>query len=118
MWKPTHGKPLVCVHWLDAHGSATQAYTEQNIPHATYPMETYGILLRDDEQGVSVASETYYDDIDHERNYRGHTFIPRSMVERVEIVRAPARKRAKRATRTASQRTVSGAAAHPAGSDQ
>lgn len=86
-WKPSHGKPLVCVHWKDAHGSASQAYTEANIPHSVYPMETYGLLLRDDEAGVSIANETYWDDIDHERNYRGHTFIPRGMVSKIEVVR-------------------------------
>lgn len=95
-WNPSHGKSLVCVHWLDAHGSATQAYTTTSIPHSTYPMETYGLLLRDDEVGVSIGNETYFDDIDKEQNYRGHTFVPRAMVVRVDHLLDPPKKRAKK----------------------
>lgn len=92
-WKPSHGKTLVCVYWLDAHSSATRAFTEENVLHKTAPMETYGLLIKDDEAGVSIANETYMDDIENVQTYRGHTFIPRGMVVRVDVLLSPASKR-------------------------
>ena len=94
-WNPPHGKPLVCIHWLDAHGTASTAYTEETIPHKAYPMHTYGLLMRDDESGVSVCSENYFDDVDQIMNYRGHSFIPRGMVVSVEVLLSPTRHRKK-----------------------
>jgi hypothetical protein len=56
-------------------------------------METYGLLLREDEVGVSIGNETYFDDIDKEQNFRGHTFIPRAMIVKVErLLELPKRK--------------------------
>lgn len=97
-WKPAHGCALVCVRWMDAHGSATQAYTKTSIPHATYPMETYGLLLRDDEIGVSIGNETYFDDIDKEQTFRGHTFVPRAMITAVDVLLTPVTPRRVRQT--------------------
>lgn len=86
-WNPKHGKPLVCVYWNDAHGSATQVYSDHE--HKPYPMETYGLLLREDNEGVSICSETYFDNIDEKQEFRGHTFIPRGMVKDLVILLKP-----------------------------
>ena len=86
-WNPKHGKALVCVYWNDAHGSATQVYSDQE--HKPYPMETYGLLLKDDDAGISLGSETYFDNIDEKQEFRGHTFIPRGMVIQLEVLLRP-----------------------------
>lgn len=68
-------KPLVCVTWNDAHGSALSSYHEHEIPHEPILIDTIGLLLRDDEQGVSVAGEKCGDG-----TYRSLTFVPRGMI--------------------------------------
>ena len=66
---------LVKVVWRDAHGSATGAYSLHEIPHEAIEVMSYGLLLRQDAVGVSIASERCGDD-----TYRGYTFIPTGMV--------------------------------------
>lgn len=78
MPKPKTSKPLVICTWADAHGSATAAYSEHEIPHAPIIIHTLGWLLRDDEVGVTVANEYCADD-----TWRGCTFVPRLMVRDV-----------------------------------
>jgi hypothetical protein len=68
-------KDLVAVTWNDAHGSSTTAYAEHEIPHAAIAITTYGLLLREDTAGVTIASEHCADN-----TYRGVTFIPRGML--------------------------------------
>ncbi len=68
-------KPLVKVTWLDAHGSATTAYAEHEIPHAGILITTYGLLLREDAVGVTIANEFCADG-----TYRGCTFVPAGML--------------------------------------
>jgi len=80
---------LVRCFWLDAHGSAANvAYSIDEIPHAAVEVVSHGILLKDDEVGVSIASEVCDKDI-----YRGYSFVPRLMVVRVEAVKRPRRRR-------------------------
>jgi hypothetical protein len=82
-------KELVKVTWLDAHGSAANVvYDIDEIPHAPIECTSYGILLKDDEVGVSIASEQVGVD-----TYRGYSFVPRGMLSRVEVVIKPKRKR-------------------------
>ena len=109
-WNPKHGKPLVCVYWNDAHGSATQVYSDQE--HKPYPMETYGLLLKDDETGVSICSETYFDNIDTKQEFRGHTFIPRGMVINLEILLKPHGPRKPRKSRTVASQSHEGTPEH------
>jgi hypothetical protein len=73
-------KPLrfVEVIWNDAWGTVNVDVTVDAVPHAPKVMTTRGWLLKEDEIGVSVATEKSTEDgIDH---YRGHTFIPKGMV--------------------------------------
>ena len=82
--------PLVAVTWLDAHGTATAAYSLHEIPHAAISITTYGLLLRQDDAGISVASEFCADG-----TYRGVTFVPTGMVVRVEHVKKSRKRAAK-----------------------
>jgi hypothetical protein len=70
-WKPE----LVAVRWKDAHGTATAAYALHEIPHEAIEITTYGLLLRSDEKGVSVASEECKDG-----TYRGVTYVPIELI--------------------------------------
>ncbi len=70
---------LVKVTWMDAHGSAVIAYELHEIPHKGIEVASYGLLLRQDDVGVSIASEKCGDS-----TYRGYTFMPAGMVVRVE----------------------------------
>ena len=75
--------PLVSVEWSDAHSvSGTTAMSLHEIPHAAIAVTTYGLLLRQDEIGVTVANEVCADG-----TYRGITFVPASLLLRVEVVR-------------------------------
>lgn len=74
-------RPLVKVEWLDAHGTATTVHSVDDIPHAGIVVQSYGILLRQDDAGVSIASEVCDDD-----SYRGYTFVPAGMVRSVAPV--------------------------------
>ena len=75
---------LVKVTWQDAHGSAANiAYTIDEIPHSPVIVESYGILLKDDAAGISIASEKC--DVDC---WRGYGFMPRGMVTAVTLVTA------------------------------
>lgn len=74
--------PLVKVTWLDAHGSAANvAYAIEEIPHAPVECVSHGLLLRQDEVGVSIASEVCDKD-----TFRGYSFVPASMLVSVEPV--------------------------------
>ncbi len=68
-------KPLVSVEWLDAHGSGLSAFAEHEIPHAGIKITTYGLLIREDAIGVTVAGEYCADG-----TYRGCTFVPAGML--------------------------------------
>lgn len=82
---------VVCVTWNDAHGNAFSVYESHEIPHAPAVVRTYGVLLREDEAGVTIANEVF-----EAGSFRGVTFIPRGMIKSLEDVHAP-RKRKKNA---------------------
>src|SRR5687767_11264988 len=84
----TKHPPLVALRWLDAHGTATNPYELHELPHKPLEIVPYGLLLRDDEQGVSVACEYCGGGV-----YRGVTCVPRSLVVKIKPVK-PERKRA------------------------
>ncbi len=72
-------KAFVAVRWADAHssGSVTE-YSEHELPHRSALYTTYGFLLRQDDTGLTLATEH-----SDEHTYRGVSFIPAAMV--VEI---------------------------------
>lgn len=72
--------PVAIVVWDDAHGSATDNVTIADIGHAhrALVMTTIGWLLREDEDGVSIANERCMEE--GKEVYRGHTFVPRSLI--------------------------------------
>ncbi len=74
---------LVKVVWEDAHGSAANVvYELDEIPHVPVEVVSYGILLKADEVGVSIASEKCDNSC-----YRGYSFIPSGMLVRVELIK-------------------------------
>lgn len=85
--------PLVRVVWLDAHGSAVSSYSIDEIPHAAIKVETYGLLLKQDEVGISIASEICDNDV-----YRGYSFVPAGMLVSVTPVTKQRKPRAKKLT--------------------
>lgn len=72
--------PFAIVVWDDAHGSALEDVTLESIQNEHNPliMTSVGWLLAEDEKGVSIANERYV--YDGRERYRGHSFIPRSLV--------------------------------------
>jgi hypothetical protein len=80
---------LVRVVWNDAHGSsANVTYDIDEIPHLPVECISYGLLLKYDSIGVSIASEKCDDS-----TYRGYSFVPAGMLVRVEPVKKPRKKR-------------------------
>jgi len=90
-WTPSHGKTLVCVHWGDADGAAPDAsfYEEEiDTKHRATSMQTYGLLVKQDKDGVTLMTEFYKED-DGKNVFRGRTFIPGSLIKNVEIMATP-----------------------------
>lgn len=83
--------PLVQLRWRDAHGTATAVYELHEIPHRALEVTTYGLLLRDDAEGISIASEDVGANC-----FRGLTFVPRPMVIDCRPVKPVRTKRALR----------------------
>ena len=63
-------------------------YTAEDIPHKSTVVETLGYLMKDNEEGVSVAGERFPETAD----VRNYTFIPRGMIISVSEI-APKTKR-------------------------
>lgn len=83
--------PIVKVLWKDAHGVAgTTALAIHEIPHGGILITSYGLLLKQDTEGVSIASEVCEDG-----TYRGYTFIPSGMLVAVDPVIKPKKPRMK-----------------------
>lgn len=90
------GPVLVKVIWDDAWGEAEESffYKDAHTKHHPVVMHTVGWLIIDDEKGVSIANERCLDD--GEENYRGRTFIPKSLVRSVTpIVKTRAKRKVK-----------------------
>ncbi len=79
--------PLVALRWMDAHGTSTAVYEQHELPHKALEITTYGLLLRDDALGVSIACEDC-----GAGTYRGVTFVPRSLVLQIKLIK-PVRKK-------------------------
>ena len=82
--------PLVSVRWKDAHATAgTTAYELHELPHKASEILSYGLLLRDDADGISIASEDAGAGM-----FRGITFVPRALVVEVKPVTRARKKKA------------------------
>ena len=78
--------PLVAVLWHDAHSPVVTSVidvesTTLGGAHGPVKMCTVGWMLKFNRAGVSVANECVDDG-----DYRGHTFILRSMVREIRIL--------------------------------
>ena len=96
---------LVAVVWDDAKATAVVEYDLNEVRtqfHKAARYTTYGLLLVDDDKGITLASEEGDD-----KNLRGLTFIPRPMI--VEVVSL-----ARLRTRKARPKRASAASAAPA----
>lgn len=85
---------IVALRWMDAHGTATTVYEPHELPHRALEITTYGLLLRDDAEGVSIACEDCGGG-----TYRGVTFVPRALVLDCKPVKPARRKRDNRGLR-------------------
>ena len=75
---------IVEVTWMDPHSpEATAQYNinELDNVHSPLKIKTIGILLRNDEIGITTACEDC-----GEGNYRGLTFIIRSLIQNVTVL--------------------------------
>lgn len=72
---------VVRVKWTDAHGNALSVYESHEVPHAPAIVWTYGVLIREDEIGVTIANEVF-----EAGSFRGVTFIPRGMIQEIADV--------------------------------
>lgn len=74
---------------MDAHATAgTTAYELHELPHKASEITSYGLLLRDDADGVSIASEDAGAGM-----FRGITFVPRALVVELKPVKRARKKR-------------------------
>lgn len=104
-WSPAHNKPLVCVHWNDAESAApNDAFYEEEIQHTKHPMETYGLLMKEDSDGITLMTEFYLEN--GKGVYRGKTFIPGSIVDHVETLLKPKELKPSRQVKRASSQTL------------
>ena len=87
---------LACVRWSDAHGNAMTTYEAHEVPHAPAVVETYGLIIRRDDAGITLANEVF-----EAGSFRGVTFIPAGMINDVRFYHA-----SRRATKPAPVATV------------
>lgn len=71
---PLKGLELWACEWEDAHQSSLE-YERDEINHRAMRYVTAGILLKDDEAGITFAS-----DVCEVNTFRGTNFIPRKMI--------------------------------------
>lgn len=84
-------RPFVAVTWGDAHSAgATSAFEIHELPHKALEITTYGLLLRHDEVGVTVAGEDCGGG-----TYRNLTFVPAAMLVSVKHITKPHKKKPK-----------------------
>lgn len=101
--KPQHIFPknkFVAVLWRDPHSlAATETVSEETVDslHRSLPMISYGYVIKDDPEGISIASE-YCGDGD----FRNSTFIIRELIVEViqQSVKKPRKAKSPHATET------------------
>jgi hypothetical protein len=86
--------PLAAVVWDDAKATAVVEYDLNEVRtqfHKAARYTTYGLLVIQDDKGITLASEEGDD-----QNLRGLTFIPRQMVAEVVLLGKPRARKARR----------------------
>lgn len=80
-------KEITVVEWDDAWQDQENFNTKHGIEvtHAPMDVQTMGMLVVDDEEGISLANERSTQD--GSDVYRGRSFIPRQMVKEVNVYR-------------------------------
>jgi hypothetical protein len=78
----THPK-LSCVSWTDAHGNALTTFEAHEVPHAPVVVRTFGVIVKQDDVGITIASEQF-----ETGSFRGVTFVPRGMILDVVVYHA------------------------------
>lgn len=81
----------VTVWWGDAHGSGEKNIDQSILDrgyHKPLKMASTGWLVREDEVGVMIVHDLMPkdDEIGSQWDYRGYYFIPRGMIERIELL--------------------------------
>jgi hypothetical protein len=77
---PAH-PTLVLIVWEDAHSQGIELVTKDDLAHRPEVMQTVGWVIKESDNGKSIASERCSDaGVDY---YRGHTFIPKSLIRSV-----------------------------------
>ncbi len=96
MAKPTHSfpknRPFVAVLWHDPHSlDSTEVINAEDTHrlHRSLPMITHGYVMKEDGEGISVASEYC-----GENDFRNTTFIMRELILEVVPQPMPRRKKA------------------------
>ncbi len=95
--------PLVCVVWYDAHTLQAGEYTLEEIDdsfHEPALIHTYGLLVRDNEKGVTIAQE-WTNPEDSNPTYRTLGFVPKGMIK--EVIHLKLAKAKKKAPQTLTQ---------------
>lgn len=85
--------PLAAVVWDDAKATAVVEYDLNEVRtqfHKAARYTTYGLLVIQDDKGITLASEEGDD-----QNLRGLTFIPRQMVVEVVLLGKPRARKAR-----------------------
>lgn len=75
---------LARVRWSDAHGNTLTTYEAHEVPHAPALVDTFGVIIRHDAVGITIASEVF-----EAGSFRGVTFVPAGMVVDVQYFHAP-----------------------------
>lgn len=73
---------IVIIKWLDAHTTALDEIAPGDVDaelHYGYPTTSYGLLIKSDEKGVSLASDRQ-ENPDGSIHYRCAHFTPRAMI--------------------------------------
>ena len=76
---------LIGVLWDDAKGDVEEEINQENIKRHHRPTKiiTYGIFVRLDRVGLSLAVDTIPEDTP--TGYRGYNFIPRGMIREIWV---------------------------------
>jgi hypothetical protein len=72
---------LVAVYWDDAHSYSDELEISE-LKHHPVTIITYGLLVKDNEMGVTVSNEQT-----DPHSFRGHTFIPRGLIQKITVIR-------------------------------